>query len=46
MADRYLRRNQIEDARYSQENKMKNVKGYIEKLICDGELWRFYKTKE
>lgn len=25
---------------------MNNVKAFIEKLIQDGELWRFYKTKE
>ena len=34
------------DALLSREERMKDVKAFIEKLIRDNELWRFYKTKE
>ena len=34
------------DALLSREERMKDVKAFIEKLVRDNELWRFYKTKE
>ena len=34
------------DALLLRKERMKDVKAFIEKLIRDNELWRFYKTKE